>query len=182
MRQRIDQGLDEVVLRSLHHGRHHDGKTDAGYDPHDSHQRLTGAVADMGPGYGQDQIHGAAGSVGNGRIRDPLLMLVVAGEATNSPSLAPLTISTKPAPRMPISTLRGRTRSFSIVNRLLSITALAGTRTTSSFSRLTILASTLIPTRSGVSSGNPTLTRKVLETGSPAGVICFTNPVSTSPA
>src|ERR1035437_1570278 len=182
MRQRVDQGLDEVVLRSLHHRCHHDGKSDAGHDPRDRHQCLTGAVADMGPGDRQDQVHGAAGSASNDRTRDPFVILVVAGEATSSPSLAPLTISTKPVPRMPISTLRRRARSFSIVSRLLLTTALAGTRRTSSFSRLTILASTLIPTPFGVSLGKPILTRNVLEAGSPAGVMCFTKPGSTWPA
>src|SRR5674476_49760 len=125
MRQGIDQRLDEVVLRSLHHRRHHDGKSDPGHDAEDGHQRLTGAVADVGPGDGQDQVHGGACSFGTGRTRDPFLILVVAGEATSSPSLAPLTISTKPVPRMPISTLRKCARSFSIVKRLPSTTALA---------------------------------------------------------
>src|SRR6266852_1710683 len=179
MGQSVDQGLDEIVLRSLHHLGHHDGKSDAGHDARDRHQRLPGAVTHMGPGDGQDQVHGPAGSASNGRTRDPFLILVVAGKATSSPSLAPSTISTKPLPRMPISTLRRRAWSVSMVSRLLLIAALAGTSTTSRFSRLTIFASTLIPTRSGVSSGSPILTRNVLEIGSPAGVICFTSPGST---
>src|SRR6266545_3625102 len=179
MRQGVNEGPDEIILRSFHDGRHHDRKADPGRYAGDRHQRLAGATADVRPGDGQNQFHGAVVSITCERTREPFLMFVVAGEATSSPSVTPSTISTKPVPRMPISTLLRRARPFSIVNSELLTTAFAGTRITSGLSRLTIFASTLIPTRNGVSSGRPTLTRKVFAMGSPAGVICLTKPGNT---
>lgn len=79
----------------------------------DCHQCLAGATADVRPGDRQNQFHGAA--VSCGRTREPFLMFVVAGEATNSRSVTPSATSTKPVPRMPIPTLRWRARPCSTV-------------------------------------------------------------------
>ena len=47
VRHRVDELADEIVLRSLHEGSHHDGETDAGGDAGNGHQRLPRAAADM---------------------------------------------------------------------------------------------------------------------------------------
>ena len=84
---------------------------------------------------------------------------VGAGEATRSPSARPDSISTARVPRMPILTSRLRARSPSITNTALPCTASAGTSSAFGFSRVTTLASTLMPGLSGVSSGSAILMR-----------------------
>ncbi len=62
--------------------------------------------------------------------------------------------STLRVPRMPISICRRRALPPSTTNTWSPCTASAGTSSAPSFSRVTTLASTLMPTISGVSSGS----------------------------
>ncbi len=122
-------------------------------------------MADMCPGDGQNQNHGAAGlPTANGsatildvrcRRRGDQLALGYAVDDLHEAGAANADLDLAQAGAV----------IFDLTTALLLTTAFAGTRITSGFSRLTIFASTLIPTRSGVSSGRPILTRKVFAIG-----------------
>ncbi len=104
VRQYVDQRLDEVVLRALHQGSHHDREADAGGDPESGNQRLPCARAHVSPGDIENEIHFLAAAVTF--TRAPSASPGGTGASTISPSFRPLTISVARVPRKPTSTLR----------------------------------------------------------------------------
>src|SRR6185312_8708877 len=177
VRQRIDQPAREVVLRADHQCRHHDGEADTGGNAGDGETGLPHMRAYMRESDIEDEVHGADAT----RTRAPSLRSADAGAATRSPSTSPLNTSTARVPRMPASTVRLRTRLPSTTNTALPCKASAGTSSAFAFSRVTILASTLMPGCSGVSAGSVILTLNVLALMSPIGVISLTLPSSRRP-
>src|SRR5262249_35566241 len=181
MRQCVDQLSDEIVLRALHQGRHHDREANPDRHAENGYQRLPRPAAHMRPGDVKNQRHCTAPALLVTRTRRPSVSVVGAGEATRSFVARPESTSTARVPRMPISTSRLCTRSPSTTKTLVPCTASAGMSSASAFSRVTTLASTLMPGRSGVSSGSATLMRYVLAPGAPMGVISRTLPARRRP-
>src|SRR4029078_3639228 len=170
VRQCIDEALGKIILRAVHQRRHHDRKPDTGRNTSNGKTRLPHPPSHMRPRNIENEIHGVT------RTRAPSLRSVEAGEATRSSSPRPDTTSTVRVPRMPTLTSRLRTRVPSTTKTALPCSASAGTSNAFGFSRVTMLASTLIPGLSGVSSGSAIFTRNVFAATSPIGVISFTLP------
>ena len=164
----------EVVLRALHQRGHHDREADTGRNAGNGKHRLPHAAAHMRPGDVEDKIHGgdahavAVLEFGRGRRGDPLAL----GETGERPQPSRV-------PRMPTVTSRLRTRVALDAQKPRCLAARPPESSSAfGFSRVTMLASTLMPGFSGVSSGSAILMRNVLAATSPIGVISFTLPSS----
>src|SRR5215204_4346164 len=147
VRERVDQLPREVGLRTLHQRRHHNGEPDTGRDARDGHDRLPNPEANVRKRDFKDELHGPPDLATTARTLEPSTSDAGAGDATRSCSWSPDRISTARVPRIPVSTRRSRARSSSMTKTVLvPCTASAGTRRAPGFSRVTTLASTLIPT------------------------------------